>query len=44
VALGLEPKAATARARAVLESGAAAESLARLRRAANARRSEEPSS
>jgi anthranilate phosphoribosyltransferase len=38
VALGIEPKAATARARAALESGAAAESLQRLRRAANARR------
>jgi len=43
VALGLEPKAATERARGALESGAAAESLARLRRAASARRSE-PSS
>jgi len=40
VALDIEPKAATARARAALESGAAAESLQRLRRAANARRGE----
>jgi anthranilate phosphoribosyltransferase len=40
VALGLEPKAATERARAALESGAANESLARLRRAAGARRAE----
>ncbi len=38
VALGLEPKAATARARAALESGAAYESLLRLKRAANPRR------
>jgi len=38
VALDIQPKAATARARAALESGAAAESLQRLRRAANARR------
>ena len=40
VALGIEPKAATERARAALESGAAAESLVRLRRAASARRAE----
>lgn len=40
VALDIEPQAATARAQAALESGAAAESLQRLRRAANARRSE----
>jgi len=40
VALDIEPKAATERARAALESGAAAESLQRLRRAANARRGE----
>lgn len=40
VALDIEPKAAAARALAALESGAAAESLQRLRRAANARRSE----
>ncbi len=40
VALGLEPKAATERARAAIESGAASESLARLRRAAAARRRE----
>src|SRR6187551_2933261 len=40
VALELEPKAATERARAALESGAAAESLQRLRRAAQARRAE----
>lgn len=40
VALDIEPKAATARARTALESGAAAESLQRLRRAANARRAE----
>jgi anthranilate phosphoribosyltransferase len=40
VALGLEPKAATERARAALESGAANESLVRLRRAASARRAE----
>jgi anthranilate phosphoribosyltransferase len=40
VALGIEPKAATERARAALESGAAYESLVRLRRAAGARRAE----
>jgi len=40
VALGIEPKAATERARVALESGAAAETLQRLRRAANARRAE----
>jgi anthranilate phosphoribosyltransferase len=40
VALDIEPKDATERARAALESGAAAESLQRLRRAANARRAE----
>jgi len=40
VALGIEPKAATERARGALESGAAAETLQRLRRAANARRAE----
>ena len=40
VALDIEPKDATERARAALESGAAAESLQRLRRAANARRVE----
>ena len=40
VALGLDPKAATASARHALESGAAAETLANLRRAAGARRSE----
>lgn len=40
VALGIQPKAATERARQVLQSGAAAESLARLKRAASARRSE----
>jgi anthranilate phosphoribosyltransferase len=40
VALGIEPKAATERARAALESGAASESLVRLRRAASARRAE----
>jgi anthranilate phosphoribosyltransferase len=38
VALGLEPKAATARARAALESGAAHETLLCLKRASNARR------
>ena len=38
VALDLEPKVATERARHALESGAAAESLQRLRRAANSRR------
>ena len=42
VALGLEPKAATARARAALESGAAHESLLRLKRAANPRRAVPP--
>jgi anthranilate phosphoribosyltransferase len=41
VALDIEPKAATERARAALESGKAAESLQRLRRATNARRSEQ---
>jgi anthranilate phosphoribosyltransferase len=40
VALDIEPKDATERARAALESGAAAESLQSLRRAANARRAE----
>ncbi len=40
VALGLPPQAATARAREVLQSGAASEALARLKRAANARRPE----
>jgi len=40
VALGIEPKAATERARAALESGAAAESLQGLRRSASARRAE----
>jgi len=40
VALGIEPKAATERARAALESGAANASLVRLRRAASARRAE----
>ncbi|MET0795139.1 MAG: anthranilate phosphoribosyltransferase, partial [Polyangiaceae bacterium] len=44
VALGLEPKAATARARQVLQSGAASESLERLKRAANARRTESKAS
>lgn len=39
VALGLEPKAATARARQALESGAAHETLQCLKRAASARRS-----
>ena len=39
VALGLEPKAATERARQALESGAAHESLLRLRRAAQSRSS-----
>ena len=43
VALGIEPKVATERARAALESGAATEALVRLKRAANARRAE-PSS
>ena len=38
VALGLEPKAATERAREVLKSGAAIETLQRLKRATNARR------
>jgi anthranilate phosphoribosyltransferase len=40
VALAIEPKAATERARGALESGAAHTSLLRLRRAANARRAE----
>jgi anthranilate phosphoribosyltransferase len=40
VALGISPKAATERARHVLHSGAASESLARLKRAASARRVE----
>ena len=40
VALGLEPKAATERAREALSSGAASEALARLKRAASARRTE----
>jgi anthranilate phosphoribosyltransferase len=40
VALGIEPKAATERARSALESGAASESLTRLKRAANARRTQ----
>jgi anthranilate phosphoribosyltransferase len=40
VALGLSPKAATERAREVLRSGGALESLARLKRAANAQRVE----
>ena len=40
VALDLSPKAATERARQVLKSGAASESLSRLKRAANARRLE----
>lgn len=43
IALGLQPKAATERVRAVLKSGAATEQLMRLRRAVLARRSE-PSS
>ena len=38
VALGISPKAATERARHVLQSGAAGESLARLKQAANSRR------
>ena len=38
VALGLEPKQATERARYALESGAANESLLRLKRATSARR------
>jgi anthranilate phosphoribosyltransferase len=42
IALDIEPKAATERARAALESGAAAEALQRLRRATNARRAEAP--
>ncbi|MES1175082.1 MAG: anthranilate phosphoribosyltransferase [Myxococcales bacterium] len=40
VALGMPPKVATERARQVLQSGAASESLARLKRAASARRVE----
>jgi len=40
VALGIEPKAATERAREVLKSGAASETLQRLRRAASTRRAE----
>jgi anthranilate phosphoribosyltransferase len=40
VGLGIEPKLATERARAALESGAAHESLVRLRRATSARRAE----
>jgi len=43
VAQGLEPKAATERARRTLESGAASETLTRLRRAASARRGESSS-
>jgi anthranilate phosphoribosyltransferase len=43
VALDIEPKVATERARAALESGSAAESLQRLRRATNARRTVTPS-
>ncbi len=44
VALGIEPKAATERARAALDSGGATEALVRLRKAASARRAESASS